>query len=319
VYNERANLTELHATLESVISEIGGEVEVIYVDDGSTDGSFDVLREFASDGLRAVRVLRLRRNFGQTAAFAAGFSAARHEIIVTLDADLQNDPRDIPLVLGELTDGVDVVSGWRADRKDPLLSRTFPSRVANRLISWVTGVKLHDYGCTLKAYRREVIQHLRLYGEMHRFLPALAKWAGANIVEVKVRHHPRRHGQSKYGLGRVVRVVLDLITVKFILSYATRPMQIFGLWGLVSLALGFLAGATAVGTKLFLGHDMTNSPWLYLCIFATLGGVQLFCIGLLGEVTIRTYYESQQKPIYVVTESLPDRRKLSREPEPVNH
>lgn len=305
VLNETESLRPVHEELSGVLVELGSDYEIIYIDDGSTDNSFEVCREFFEGDRDHVRVVRLRRNFGQTAALAAGFDAARGGVIVPMDADLQNDPADIPRLLEKLDEGYDVVSGWRARRKDNLWSRRLPSRLANWLISRIAGVHLHDYGCTLKAYRRDVVEHMHLYGDLHRFLPALAHWAGATVTEIEVNHRPRRFGESKYGLGRTIRVVLDLITVKFLLSYATRPMHVFGVMGLISLALGTLAGVLTIMLKLLPPHkDVTGNPWMYVGIFFILGGLQLLVLGLLGEIAVRTYYESQNKPIYNVRERL---------------
>ena len=305
VFNEQESLVSLHEAVCKAVQPLGLPFEVIYVDDGSTDGSAGVLADLHSKYPERVQVIELRRNFGQTAAIAAGFDAASGEVIIPMDADLQNDPEDIRNLLSKLEEGFDLVSGWRAERKDPL-SRRVPSALANRLISWITGVRLHDYGCTLKAYRREVVEHLNLYGEMHRFLPALASWAGARVAEIKVRHHPRRFGQSKYGFGRTIRVLLDLITLKFLLSYSTKPMQVFGKWGFFIMALGMLMGfITAILKFLPPYKDVTGNPWMYLCIFFMLGGLQLIAVGLLGEINVRTYYESQRKRIYTIRRRLP--------------
>jgi glycosyltransferase involved in cell wall biosynthesis len=249
--------------------------------------------------------VRLRRNFGQTAALAAGLDAARGEVIVTMDGDLQNDPRDIPLLVEKLDDGYDLAAGWRVDRQDPFLSRRLPSRLANRLISLLTGVRLHDYGCTLKALRRDIAKELRLYGEMHRFIPALAADLGATIVEVPVRHHPRRHGRSKYGLSRSIRVCLDLLTVKFLSGYGTRPSHVFGLWGLLAM-IGGSAITVYLGVQrlLITGYSLANRPLLLLGILLMVVGVQLVTMGLLGEMLVRTYHESQSKPVYLIREVL---------------
>jgi glycosyltransferase involved in cell wall biosynthesis len=242
----------------------------------------------------------LRRNYGQTAAMAAGFDASSGKVIVTLDGDLQNDPADIPLLLEQIGQGYDLVSGWRHQRQDAAASRLLPSHLANRLIARVTGVRLHDYGCSLKAYRREVVDDLNLYGELHRFLPALAAIEGARISEVKVRHHPRRHGRSNYGLDRTPRVLMDLLTVWFMKRFLTRPMHVFGLAGLVAMVAGGLVGLWLVGEKVLLGADIGNRPLLLAAVLCLLAGVQLFCFGLLAELQMRTYHESQGRPIYRV-------------------
>lgn len=302
VFNEEESLPPLAKSIHEAMTPFAGRYECIYVDDGSTDGSVQVLK-----GLKAsypeTRIVTFRRNFGQTAALSAGFEHARGNIIVTLDADLQNDPADIPLLIAKLNEGYDLVSGWRKERKDPFIRR-LPSLVANRLISRVTGVNLHDSGCTLKAYRKEVAQSLRLYGEMHRFIPALASWMGVSLVEMPVRHHPRTLGKSKYGLSRLFRVLLDLITVKFFLSYSGSPIQIFGKVGLFSFFSGSVFFAAAVILKFSQGRTLTGNPLFYLSIFMAMIGVQFVLIGLLGEINIRTYYESQKKKTYVVKEIL---------------
>jgi len=245
-------------------------------------------------------VIHFRRNFGQTAALAAGFDLAQGEIVVTLDADLQNDPADIPKLLGKMEEGYDVVSGWRKDRKDPYLSRILPSTMANWLISKVTGVKLHDYGCTLKAYRQEVVKELNLYGELHRFLPALASWMGVRIAEIPVTHHPRRFGKSKYGISRTFRVILDLILVQFLLRYSTRPIRIFGGAGLISLVVGLLLGCYLSIIKIIFRHPIGNRPLLILSVLLIILGIQLLSLGILGEFLTRIYYEAQNKKPYVI-------------------
>jgi len=303
VHNEEANLSELVARLEEVLAGLDGGSEIIVVDDGSTDGTFAVLRRLHAENPR-LRAIRLRTNFGQSAALAAGFDAAKGEVVVTMDGDLQNDPADIPALLARLDEGYDVVSGWRRPRQDPFWRRRLPSMLANWLISRVTGVPLHDYGCALKAYRREVLEHVELYGEMHRFLPALAKWVGAAVAEVPVRHHPRRQGRSKYGLGRTPRVLLDLLTVKFMMSYWTRPIQIFGLIGLVLAAAGLGLAAVLSYQRLFLDVPLANRPILFLAVLLIFIGIQFVSIGLLGEMVVRTYHESQRKPIYIIRERL---------------
>lgn len=303
VYNEKDSLPELHAQISAALDVLEVPAyEIIFVDDGSTDGSTELCRELAGAYPGHVRAIILRRNFGQTAAMAAGFDAASGEVIVPMDADLQNDPADIGRLLDKMAEGYDVVSGWRARRRDKLLSRRLPSLLANWLISRITGVKLHDYGCTLKAYHRDIAAHMNFYGELHRFLPVLASWAGARVAEIEVNHRPRQFGQSKYGIGRTLRVVLDLITIKFLLSYSTKPMQVFGKWGLLAVALGLGAGFLTLGQKLAYNQDVTDNAWLYVCMFFTLGGLQLIGMGLLGEINVRTYYESQRKPIYTIRE-----------------
>jgi glycosyltransferase involved in cell wall biosynthesis len=286
-------------TVEAMLALRYSEFEVIVVDDGSTDATRARLRELAT-ALPALRVVQLRANFGQTAALAAGFDLARGAFVITLDGDGQNDPVDIPRLVDKLKEGYDVVSGWRHDRQDPFLSRRLPSQVANALISWITGVRLHDYGCALKVYRREILQDVALYGEMHRFLPALCRWVGATIGELPVSHWPRRKGVSKYGLGRLVRVLLDLLTVKFLMSYWTRPIQIFGLLGLMLGGLGIGVGAVLSYQKIFHGMGLGNRPLLLLAVLLVLVGFQFVSIGLLGEMLVRTYHESQRKPVYTI-------------------
>ena len=303
VYNEEDNIEPLYSILRPILDKINRAFEIIFIDDGSRDGTCEILRRLhASDPL--CKVIRFRRNFGQTAAMAAGFTHARGDIIITLDGDLQNDPADIPMLLAKIDEGYDVVSGWRVHRKDKLLTRRIPSICANWLISKITGVKLHDYGCTLKAYRREVAQNVGLYGEMHRFIPAMASWMGISVAEVAVNHHPRRRGVSKYGLSRTLRVILDLITVKFLLSYATKPLQMFGPVGFLSLLAGSsLAGYLSVD-KLVYHHGLSDRPMLFLAILLILVGIQLITMGLLGEMMVRIYHEGQKKPTYVIREFL---------------
>ena len=298
LYNEEENVRELYGSLKPVMDSLGNEYEIIFIDDGSTDNTLSLLQEIqAADD--TVIVLSLRRNFGQTAAFAAGFDYSRGDIIVTMDGDLQNDPKDIPKLL-ELMKDNDLVSGWRKTRKDPFLSRRLPSILANSLISKVTGVNLHDYGCSLKAYRRDVIKNLKLYGEMHRFIPAVASWYGVRIAEVETTHHPRLRGKSKYGISRTMKVVLDLITVKFLQSFSTKPLQFFGPIGLLSGALGFLISLYLSIDKIFSGKDIGGRPLLLLGALLIIVGIQFIGMGLLGEMMVRVYHETQKKPIYVI-------------------
>jgi glycosyltransferase involved in cell wall biosynthesis len=275
--------------------------EIIFVDDGSTDSSLAILKRLQAQDAQ-LKVISFRRNFGQTAAFAAGFDYAQGDVIVTMDADLQNDPADIPRLLAEIDAGNDVVSGWRVDRQDTFVTRRLPSQLANGLISKLTGVKLHDYGCSLKAYRREVLQNIELYGEMHRFIPALASWMGVRVKEIPVNHRARKFGRSKYGIGRTVRVILDLLTVKFLLHYATRPIQVFGLVGLFSLSSGIALSFYLSVLKLFFGEPLRDRPLLLLAVLLILLGVQSIILGLLGELIIRMYHESRGKPIYMIRE-----------------
>lgn len=305
VYNEEENILLLHAALSRVLEEQELSYEVIYVDDGSTDNTFARLNQLSVSDSH-VQVIRLRRNFGQTAAISAGVDHSTGEILVFMDGDLQNDPIDIPRLLKKLDEGYDVVSGWRKHRQDAKLSRKLPSRLANLLISKVTGVHLHDYGCTLKAYRREVFQHVRLYGEMHRFLPAYAALSGASIAELEVSHHARRFGKSKYGISRTVRVILDLMTLKFLGSFGTKPVYAFGIPGLLSLTLGAMLSLFTLGQKVFPPHVRVHrNPLLSLSFLFSGFGLQCIMMGLLAELLMRTYYESQGKPIYVVRDILP--------------
>lgn len=305
VRNEAAALAELHREITEVLASWKGSYELIVVEDGSTDESFEILTRLQAADPR-LRVIRFRRNFGQTAAFAAGFAHARGRVIVTSDGDLQNDPRDIPALLETLDRGYDVVCGWRRHRRDALLSRRVPSRVANWLISLATGVRLHDYGCSLKAFRAEVVKPLKLYGEMHRFLPAIASEQGVTIAEIPVNHRPRAHGRSNYGIGRTVRVLLDLLTVKFLLSYSTRPLQIFGLIGVAMGLLGLAINGYLAYIRLLGEQSISNRPLLLLGILLMFTGVQLVTLGLLAELQSRTYHESQNKPIYAIREILED-------------
>lgn len=308
VHNEADSLRELHAEITAAMQALPEiSYEVLFVDDASTDGSRALIRTLMQEDPEHVGLLALRRNFGQTAAMAAGFDACTGQVVIPMDGDLQNDPADIPRLLAKMAEGYDLVSGWRARRQDPYLSRILPSRIANGVISRITGVRLHDYGCTLKAYHREVVEHIAFYGEMHRLLPALARWAGASIAEIEVNHRPRIHGRSKYGIGRTFSVLLDLLTVKFLMDYATKPMRVFGGAGLTLFALGGVSGGISLLQKLTPPYqDVTSSPWMFIAIFLLLGGTQFLSLGLLGEIAIRTYYESQQKPIYTLKEkSLP--------------
>jgi glycosyltransferase involved in cell wall biosynthesis len=303
LYNEALNVGELYAELTATLEGANRTYELILVDDGSSDETYAILAGLHAKDPR-VRVVRLRRNFGQTAAFAAGFSRARGRVIVTSDGDLQNDPRDIPTMLAELDQGYDIVCGWRKDRKDPWLTRRVPSMMANWLISVTTGVGLHDYGCSLKVFRAEVIKPLRLYGEMHRFIPAIASEQGVRIAELVVNHRPRRFGRSKYGLSRTVRVVFDLVTVKFLLSYSTRPLQIFGPIGLSLGVIGAIIMLYLGYVRLFGGQAIGDRPLLLLATLMVFAGLQLVTLGLLAELQARTYHESQGKPIYVIREVL---------------
>jgi glycosyltransferase involved in cell wall biosynthesis len=306
VYNEEPNLPPLHAKLDQSLKALGRTAEIIYVDDGSTDGSLRVLRELARRDNR-VRVVALRRNYGQTAAMAAGIDAACGEVLIPMDADMQNDPADIVRLLDKLDEGYDVVSGWRKNRQDKLITRKIPSMLANRLISWIGGVPLHDYGCSLKAYRRESIEDVRLYGEMHRFIPIYASWAGARVAEIPVEHHARTMGKSKYGLSRTLKVVFDLMTIKFMASYQTKPLYIFGTAGLLTFVISFLSGLLALLMKFasWPKHaDLVQTPLPVMAMVLLVLGIQFFLMGLLAEMLVRTYHESQAKSIYAVREKI---------------
>ena len=302
VYDEEENLPRLHREIMESLGELGESFEVIYVDDGSADESFRLLAGFAAADPR-VRVIGFRRNYGQTAAMAAGIDAARGDVLVPMDADLQNDPADIGRLLAKLEEGYDVVSGWRVDRHDAYLTRVLPSRAANWLVSRIGGVPLHDYGCSLKAYRREVLQDVHLYGEMHRFIPIYASWAGGRVTEIPVAHRPRLAGESKYGLSRLAKVIFDLITIKFMASYLTKPLYIFGSAGLLAFALSALAALFACLMKFasWPHHaDFIQTPLPVLAMIMLVLGIQLFLMGLIAEMGVRTYHESQGKPIYTV-------------------
>src|SRR6476646_9378578 len=303
VFNEEPNLRPLHAKLDAALKALDRSAEIVYVDDGSNDGSLRILREIAEMDSR-VRVVALRRNYGQTAAMAAGIDAARGTVLIPMDADLQNDPADITRLLRKLDEGYDVVSGWRTNRKDKMVTRKIPSMIANRLISWIGGVPLHDYGCSLKAYRRESLQDVRLYGEMHRFIPIYASWDGARVTEIPVEHHPRTMGKSKYGLSRTLKVVYDLMTIKFMASYQTKPIYVFGSFGMLAFLISLLAGLYAVFLKVFHKADFVQTPLPVLTIVLFAVGVQFLLMGLLAEMLVRTYHESQSKAIYAVRERL---------------
>ncbi|NWF76423.1 MAG: glycosyltransferase family 2 protein [Nitrospirae bacterium] len=298
LYNEEENISLLHQKLKETLNTLNMEYEILFIDDGSNDRTLSILEEIQKKDSQ-VLVLSMRRNFGQTAAFAAGFDFARGDIIVTMDGDLQNDPADIPKLL-ELIKDHDLVSGWRKKRKDPFFTRRIPSIIANWLISKVTGVKLHDYGCSLKAYRRDVIKNLKLYGEMHRFIPAVASWYGVRVAEVETIHHPRLRGKSKYGISRTIKVVLDLITVKFLQSFSTKPIQFFGPLGVISGSIGFLVSLYLTIDKFIYGRDIGGRPLLLFGALMIIVGIQLIGMGLLGEMLVRVYHESQKKPIYVI-------------------
>lgn len=310
VLDEEDNLRPMYGKIAAALDALGRTAEVIFVDDGSTDRSLAILREIAAGDPR-VRVISLRRNYGQTAAMAAGIDAARGDILIPMDADLQNDPADIRRLLDKLGEGYDVVSGWRKNRQDKLVSRKIPSQIANRIISWIGGVPLHDYGCSLKAYRREVIQDVKLYGEMHRFIPIYASWAGARVTEIPVDHHARTMGKSKYGISRTVKVIFDLMTIKFMASYQTKPIYVFGTFGMLAFIASIFAGLYAIFLKLAnrlslpqYHADFVETPLPVLCIVMFAISIQFFLMGLLAELLVRTYHESQDKAIYAVREKI---------------
>jgi len=300
--NEKDNIEPLYEQITQALSGLY-DYEIIFVDDGSTDGSFDVLSRLQKAD-RHVRVIRLRKNFGQTAAMSAGFVYARGSKIVAIDADLQNDPADIPRMIDKLNEGYDVVSGWRKKRYDKPLTRILPSKAANWLIARITGVKLHDFGCTLKAYRKDVIAETKLYGEMHRFIPALASWSGDKICEMVVNHRPRTAGRAKYGLGRTFKVILDLITVKFLVSFSTKPIYIFGGLGMMTIFGAAVCGLIVVYQKLFSHFSMNRNALFYLTVLLIIASIQFVLMGLLAEMLVRTYHESQNRPTYVIKEIL---------------
>lgn len=303
VFNEEENVDLLNVKLKASLEKLSRTYEIIYVDDGSTDGSLDRLRAAALQDER-VRVVALRRNFGQTAAMSAGIDHARGHILIPMDADLQNDPVDISRLLEKLDEGFDVVSGWRKERKDKMITRRIPSMFANRLISVISGVHLHDYGCSLKAYRRDVLADVRLYGEMHRFIPIYAKWAGAKVTEIPVTHHARHAGKSKYGLSRTIKVLFDLITIKFMASYWTKPLYLFGTAGIICLTVSFVALIAALYFRFVEGVHLNRMPLATLTMIMFAMGIQFIFMGLIAEMVVRTYHESQDKPTYLVREKI---------------
>lgn len=301
IYNEEENINILYERLNSTLNSSNLCYEIIFVDDGSKDKSLELLKNIQKNDEKVV-VISFRRNFGQTAAFMAGFDIAKGDVIVTMDGDLQNDPDDIPRLIDKIKEGYDVVSGWRKKRKDPFLNRRLPSMIANWIISKSTGISLHDYGCSLKAFRKEIIKNLRLYGEMHRFIPAVAAQIGAKITEVETTHHPRLYGKSKYGISRTFKVILDLIMVKFFQSFFTKPLRAFGFLGLFSSFIGFLIAIKLTFEKFYYGRDIGGRPLLTLSVLLIIVGIQLIGMGLLGEFLVRIYFESQNKPIYYISE-----------------
>ena len=306
IYNEEDNIALLYDELKSVLESMNVAYEILFVDDGSTDSSLGLIKSIQENDSTII-IVSFRKNFGQTAAMSAGFDYASGDVIVTMDGDLQNDPGDIPHLIQKIDEGYDVVTGWRHDRKDAFISRKLPSIIANKIISWTTKVSLHDYGCTLKAFRKEVIKNIKLYGEMHRFIPAIASGMGISFTEIKVNHRPRRFGTSKYGISRTIRVILDLILVKFLLSFATRPIQVFGLLGVVSGTVGFFIALIMTIQRQFFGIPLADRPLLFLAILLIFIGIQFISLGLIAELQARTYHESQQKPVYYVREVISSR------------
>lgn len=303
LFNEAANIAELHRRIIAALDGGGNPFEVIYIDDGSTDETDEILGSIAASDTRS-RIISLTRNFGQTAAMMAGIDNASNDVIIPMDGDLQNDPVDIPRLIEKLDQGFDVVSGWRKDRKDPWLTKKFPSHMANKLISWVTGVHLNDYGCTLKAYRRATLKGVRLYGEMHRFIPIYASWRGAKVTELVVTHHPRQHGKSNYGIERVFKVLMDLMVISFLERYGTKPIYVFGMVGVFSILIAFVSGLYAIYLKLFEGTTFIQTPLPLLVVMSFITGIMCFLMGLIAEILTRTYFESQEKKIYGIKNML---------------
>jgi glycosyltransferase involved in cell wall biosynthesis len=304
VYNEEENLLPLSERLITALKKTGRPYEVIFVDDGSSDGSLEILLDISKKNPN-IKVVSFSRNFGQTAALSAGIDFSKGDILIPMDGDLQNDPEDILPLLQKIEEGYDVASGWRKGRRDPFLTRRLPSMIANKVISWIGGVHLHDYGCTLKAYRRDILKNIRLYGEMHRFIPIYAQWIGARVSEIPVRHFPRESGASKYGMSRVFKVILDLMVVKFLLSYSQKPIYVFGGMGLLMILGAFLSGGYAIYLKLFKGVSFILTPLPLLCVLLLMLGFLSILMGFLAEILTRTYYESQGKPTYQIKETIP--------------
>ena len=317
LYNEQESIPPLYVKITEVMDGVGQPYEIVFVDDGSRDETYKILQEIYEHDQR-VNLVRLRRNFGQTAALKAGFDFARGEIVISMDGDMQHDPEEIPLFIEKMKEGYDLASGWRVDRRDAWLTRQLPSRIANRIMAWLSGLDLHDFGTTFKAYRREMLDHIHLYGDQHRFIPALASWSGAKIIEVPIRNTPRKNGKSNYGLGRTTRVLLDLLSVKFLLDYSTKPLQFFGLFGMLSLTAGSLISLVLLFQKL-LWHQaimVQHGPLLLLGIALIVSGIQFLSMGLLGEMLARTYYESQNKPIYAIRDVKTRRKELADSAQP---
>ncbi|MCK4353042.1 glycosyltransferase family 2 protein [candidate division WOR-3 bacterium] len=299
--NEEENIQQLYTKLEAVLAKLNKPYEIIFIDDGSTDNTFDILKDIHKINKNA-KIIRFRRNFGKALAFSAGFDHSKGDVIITMDGDLQNDPEDIPRLLDKLDEGYDIVKGWRVNRKDPFFSKKLPSKIFNWLTSRITGVKLHDFVCALNAYRREVVENITIYGELHRYIPVLASMWGVSIAEIEIKHHPRIHGESKYKVGRLVRGTFDLITIKFLLSYSTRPLQLFGIPGVISFFIGFVIGAHLAIDRLVFGMGIGHRPLLLLAVLLIFLGAQFITMGLLGEVMARVYYEVQNKPMYAIRE-----------------
>jgi len=299
VYNEEDALPHLYERLIKVLENLNKEYECLFVNDGSTDNTYNILKDFESQN-KNVRVFNFRRNFGQTQAIACGFDNAQGNVVITMDADLQNFPEDIPSLIEKLNEGYDVVSGWRRKREDPLFTKKMPSFFANRFISWVTGITLRDFGCTLKAYKKWVVKGLKMYGEMHRFLPVLCQWKGARIAEIPVRHQKRKYGKTKYGASRIFKVILDIFVLRFFLSVRNTPMHLIGGWGIGTLFLSFISGIATILLKIFKNIDMTGDPLLYVTILLAVLGVQFIILGLLGEINMRNYYEASGNKLYQI-------------------
>lgn len=303
VYNEEQNISPLYGGVKKVCGTLGKKYEMIFIDDGSRDKSFDVLRGIASRD-NTVKVISFRRNFGQTAALSAGFEEAKGNVIISMDADLQNDPIDIPSLLAVIEEGYDVASGWRKNRQDNLISRKVPSWIANKLISFITRVRLHDYGCTIKAYKSDILKDIKIYGEMHRFIPAYAVWRGARIKEISVNHHPRVFGKTKYGIFRTFKVLLDLLVVKFVIDYSTKSIYFFGGLGVISMVAGFFGGLLALYFRFFLHTPLISTPLPLLTVFLIMVGVQLTVMGLLSDIIMRSYYEANHRTVYSIRETI---------------